>query len=121
MEAFIKVYIKSEDDLPDNDGNYFCCRSGILTVQNLSSKHFNKSYMREIRRYLKPVEIPEITDEDVITAALNYRDKSDDENTNEDTMQIEVHWYDKQEAFASGAKWYREEQRKRMNYKPIKT
>ncbi|MDN5292505.1 MAG: hypothetical protein PWQ06_2744 [Anaerophaga sp.] len=45
------------------------------------------------------------SDNEIETAALNYRDKSDDDNTNEDTMEIEVHWYDKQEAFMAGVKW----------------
>jgi hypothetical protein len=49
----------------------------------------------------------QVSDEEIETASLTYRDKSDDENTNEDTMQIEVHWYDKQEAFTAGAKWMR--------------
>jgi hypothetical protein len=51
------------------------------------------------------------SDNEIETAALNYRDKSDDENTNEDTMQIEVHWYDKQEAFTAGVKWFIENYR----------
>ena len=49
------------------------------------------------------IHIP--SEADIETAALNYRDKSDDENTDEDTMQIKVHWYDKQKAFISGVKW----------------
>lgn len=51
------------------------------------------------------------SDDEIETAALNYRDKSDDENTNEDTMMIEVHWYDKQEAFTAGVKWFSENYR----------
>jgi len=51
------------------------------------------------------------SENEIETAALNYRDKSDDENTNEDTMMIEVHWYDKQEAFTAGVKWFIENYR----------
>lgn len=62
---------------------------------------------QEWLRYNTPnsEKINAITDDDIEIAALTYRDKSDDENTNEDTMQIEVHWYDKQEAFTAGVKW----------------
>jgi len=45
------------------------------------------------------------TEEDFETAGLNYRDKSDDENTNEDTQMIDVHWYDKQDAYIASAEW----------------
>jgi hypothetical protein len=43
------------------------------------------------------------------TAAIDYRDKSDNENTDEETMLINVNWYDKQEAFVQGAKWQQEQ------------
>ncbi|ANS04903.1 hypothetical protein [uncultured Mediterranean phage] len=48
------------------------------------------------------------SDDEIETAAIDYRDKSDDENTNEDTMMIETHWYDKQESFITGVKWFLE-------------
>lgn len=51
------------------------------------------------------------SDSEIETAALTYRDKSDNENTNEDTMMIDVHWYDKQEAFTAGVKWFLENYR----------
>lgn len=51
------------------------------------------------------------SNDEIENAALNYRDKSNDENTNEDTMMIEVHWYDKQEAFTAGVKWFLENYR----------
>lgn len=44
------------------------------------------------------------TDNEIETAALDYRDKSDDENTDEDDN-IKINWYDKQKAFEAGVKW----------------
>jgi hypothetical protein len=49
-----------------------------------------------------------IFEDNLETAAIDYRDKSDDENTDEETMLINVNWYDKQEAFIAGAKWQQE-------------
>jgi formylmethanofuran dehydrogenase subunit B len=51
-----------------------------------------------------------IFEDNLETASIDYRDKSDDENTDEETMLINVNWYDKQQAFIAGAKW----QAKRM-------
>lgn len=42
--------------------------------------------------------------DEIETASLNYRDKSDDENTEDDI--IAVNWYDKQEAFTAGVNWF---------------
>ena len=65
---------------------------------------------------VKKLTIPDVSgsfpsENEIETAALNYRDKSDDESTNEDTMMVEVHWYDKQEAFTAGVKWFLENYR----------
>jgi hypothetical protein len=49
-----------------------------------------------------------IFEDNLETASIDYRDKSDDENTDEETMLINVNWYDKQEAFIAGAKWQKE-------------
>jgi hypothetical protein len=49
-----------------------------------------------------------IFEDNLETASIDYRDKSDDENTDEETMLINVNWYDKQEAFIAGAKWQQE-------------
>lgn len=43
------------------------------------------------------------------TASIDYRDKSDNENTDEETMLVNVNWYDKQVAFVEGAKWHQEQ------------
>lgn len=68
------------------------------------------------QRLVKLLTIPPVSgsfpsDSEIETAALTYRDKSDNENTNEDTMMIDVHWYDKQEAFTAGVKWFLENYR----------
>jgi hypothetical protein len=50
-----------------------------------------------------------VPSDDVIeTASIDYRDKSDNENTDKETMMINVNWYDKQEAFQAGVKWFME-------------
>ncbi len=54
------------------------------------------------KEYKKRAALP---DDIIETAAIDYRDKSDDENTNEDNL-IDIHWYDKQEAFTAGVKWF---------------
>ena len=53
----------------------------------------------------KPLLAVVPSDDEIETAAIDYRDKSDDEHTNEDNL-IDVHWYDKQEAFQAGVKWF---------------
>lgn len=53
-ELYRKVYIKSESDLPKEEGDYFCNRSGFNSVQHLITT-LGKSYMREIRWYLQPL------------------------------------------------------------------
>ena len=58
MEVYKRVYIKTADDLPEKEGDYFCCRGGFLTVQRLSRYVPEKSFMREIRWYLLPVHLP---------------------------------------------------------------
>jgi NTP pyrophosphatase (non-canonical NTP hydrolase) len=65
MERFEKVYIKSKADWPEK-GTYFCCRSGFMTIQELDNNLSEKSYMREIDWYLRPIavlEVKEVTDE----------------------------------------------------------
>jgi hypothetical protein len=51
------------------------------------------------------------SENEIETAAINYSDKSNDDNTNEDTMEVVVNWYDKQEAFIAGVKWFMENYR----------
>jgi hypothetical protein len=50
-----KVVINSTDDYP-KDGEYFCNRNGFNSVQKLFKNPIEKSFMREIRWYLLPVE-----------------------------------------------------------------
>lgn len=56
-EYFRKVIVNSKDDLPE-EGDYFCNRNGFNSVQFLSNKLPEKSFMREIRWYLLPVSEP---------------------------------------------------------------
>ena len=61
-----KVIIKTEADLPKEKGDYFCNRSGFNTFQHLMTT-LEKSYMREIRWYLLPIqEQPEMPTENEI-------------------------------------------------------
>jgi len=65
MEYFVKVFIKSEDDLPKKDGVYFVCykryKEGSTHYWNTNLARKN-TWLTEIDWYLKPVELPEITD-----------------------------------------------------------
>jgi hypothetical protein len=54
----------------------------------------------------KPLLAVVPSDDEIETAAIDYRDKSDNENTDEETMLININWYDKQEAFTAGVKWF---------------
>ncbi|MCP4055601.1 MAG: hypothetical protein GY739_21680 [Mesoflavibacter sp.] len=45
------------------------------------------------------------SEDEIETASLDYREKSDNENMDEDDLNIIVNWWDKQEAFQAGAKW----------------
>lgn len=57
MKIFIQIDVESPNDYPIEEGNYFCNRNGFMTVQNLIPNSNKKSYMREIRYWLKPVEV----------------------------------------------------------------
>jgi hypothetical protein len=74
MELYKKIYIKSEVDLPKEEGNYFCNRNGFNSVQHLMTT-LGKSYMREIRWYLQPIEQPpdKPSDEDIQKAAMEWQ------------------------------------------------
>ena len=54
METFRKVIIKTEADLPKEEGEYFACRSGFKTVQ--SFKFTDQFWLKEVRWYLQPIE-----------------------------------------------------------------
>jgi len=68
MELYKKIVINGPDDYPKSDGEYFCCRSGLMSVQKLLANPAHKSYMREIRWYLQPIEQPSapVSAEDLI-------------------------------------------------------
>ena len=68
METFIKVYIKSEEDLPKVTYNYFAHRRSdskyiIMPWIEDDAEYGTKVWLRTCDWYLKPVEIPEITDD----------------------------------------------------------
>jgi hypothetical protein len=69
-------------------------------------ENFKPSVKEQYGCKSKPLLAVVPTADEIETASIDYRDKSDDENTNEETMMIDVHWYDKQEAFQAGAKWF---------------
>ena len=115
MEVFIKVYIKSEDDLPKyGEGELLCqLKSGKIGYYPIGT--IRCDYER-VDWYLKPVEIPEISDMEIETYFKQW-----------DNLQIKTadkqykEWLNKYkdeliDSAIIGAKWYREEQRKRMNH-----
>jgi len=63
MEAFIKVYIKSEENLPKKHGRYLT-EFGWAVYNGgwIYSEIKEGAYLRDCYWYLKPVELPEITD-----------------------------------------------------------
>jgi hypothetical protein len=51
---YIQVFIKSKDDLPKEEGDYFCCRLGFKTVQTF--KFADQWWIKEVRWYLQPID-----------------------------------------------------------------
>jgi hypothetical protein len=90
------------------------CKKNIVTIMNKEIRKIlydNFGYGNADKAVKELLDLFSVngsfpSDNEIETAALNYRDKSDNENTNEDTMLIEVNWYDKQEAFTAGVKWF---------------
>lgn len=70
-EYFEKVYIRSEADLPKNEGRYLCHMKDKDEILNLWS---DDSDWRYADWYLRPVEAEQekVTDEDIINYALEY-------------------------------------------------
>ena len=83
----------------------------VEITEKLYKQEIDPNEAERLLLYLFAVNGSFPSENEIETAALNYRDKSDDENTNKDTMMIEVHWYDKQEAFTAGVKWFLENYR----------
>ena len=93
-------------------------------TQNLSKEHWNPSFglseydYKEVSNNIAKLINNDyysailVSDDEIETAALNYRDESDNKYINEDTLLVETHWYDKQEAFITGVKWALENHRK---------
>ena len=56
MVLYKKIFIREQSDLPKEEGEYFCNRSGFKSVQRISPDLPIKSYIREIRWYLIALE-----------------------------------------------------------------
>jgi len=52
--GYVTVIINSPADWPKEDGTYFCCRSGFMTVIDFKTGLPGESWMREVRWYLQP-------------------------------------------------------------------
>ena len=90
-----KVFVKSEADLPEEDGYYFCGvkyeNGAIADLEhfNLNDKEIINSWLNDIDWYLQPVELP--SDEEIEKASNKYS---------------EEHFA--MEDFVAGAKWLRD-------------
>ncbi len=65
MEYYKKVYIKSEDDLPKEEGEYMChLKTRCIVVKPFSNTGgvFSPSWwISRVDWYLQPISLPEIT------------------------------------------------------------
>lgn len=106
METFIKVYIKSEDDLPKEDDYYFVYDNNYQNPFQVHRwlKGSERYWIEHIDWYLKPVEIPEITDEEIQKYVNSFPD-----NPNHLLLDATIN-----STFVEGAKWYRNELKKRL-------
>jgi hypothetical protein len=109
MEYFVKVWIKSEDDLPKVGDilNYVEVKGDkIYHTLSVTNKENKEWWLYNVISYCinKPVEIPEITDEEIENRASDLADPS----SKKDFSRGE--WL----GFKEGAKWYREELKKRL-------
>lgn len=105
-------YKYTDEDFKNHIYYIFDCYEKDLSVYKcLEFMYFaEKEPIQELGILEVPMPISkEKLEECLETAAIDYRDKSDDENTDEETMLINVNWYDKQEAFIAGAKWQQEQ------------
>ena len=105
MESKILEILKSKtQNLSKShwDPNFGLSEYDYKEVSNNIARLINNDYYSAIL----------VSDDEIETAALNYRDESDNKYINEDTLLVETHWYDKQEAFIAGVKWILENHRK---------
>lgn len=107
METFIKVYIKSEEDLPKENNSLAYLvhlrtidRFDICIYNNNSIYHGYHSnvWIDMYDWYLKPVEIPEISDEEI----------------EKQITECGLSKVPEGQQFWQGAKWYRNELKKRL-------
>lgn len=113
METFIKVKIKSEYNLPKyGEGELLCqLKSGKIGYYPIGT--IRCDYER-VDWYLKPIEIPEITDEEIGEELNNTHTitlSDDGEYINQLT-----YWYsdDGKSAVRNFLRWYKEELKKRL-------
>ena len=116
METFIKVYIKSEEDLPEHGSDviYFRPYHGITEGKYWVAR--KDDWLQNIKWYFieKPVEIPEISDIEIETYFKQWDNpqiKTADKQYKEWLNKYKDELID---SAIIGAKWYREEQRKRV-------
>ena len=114
METFIKVYIKSEDDLPKyGEGELLCqLKSGNIGYYPIGT--IRCDYER-VDWYLNPVEIPEIDNDTILALPLDV--PSDEEiekkamNHNRTDNYTTIDYYST--GIIVGSKWVRDEILKR--------
>ena len=113
MEAFIKVYIKSEDDLPNKAGDYDT-NFGKWSFEPWSDDD-NSVWLAGVQWYYKPVEIPEIDNDTFLALPLDV--PSDEEiekkamNHNRTDNYTTIDYYST--GIIVGSKWVRDEILKR--------
>jgi hypothetical protein len=116
-ETYKKIYIKSVDDLPKEEGNYVV---GVKSVYGfdeyywyshkvLGEINFQDEYwINNFSFYLQPIEspLPEITDEEIDVYV----------NLNHNYINGEISEFNKglTNGIKQGAKWYRSELKKRV-------
>jgi len=101
-----QVFIRTEEDLPKVEGDYFCNRSGFLSVQHLILT-LHKTYMREIRWYLEPIPEAKKSAEACNNDCKNV--PSDKEIKEKANRLYGPYVMLPRESFIDGAKWMREQ------------
>ena len=82
--------------------------TAMSVLENLTGDGLNNNEITEVLKEALLINgvIGYLPNNDQIeTASLDYREKSDSENMDEDDLQIITNWWDKQEAFQQGVKW----------------
>ena len=67
-ETYEKVYIKTEADLPEEDGFYIASCKNYAVLEYHYCNEVKRDWLKDIDWYLKPIE--PVSDEDIEKAAL---------------------------------------------------